>query len=166
MPSDKTIKKKLEKLQKKRANSLLKNIIVISLICTTLAVGFTWLELRNAFLFTALSFLPSIASILWDKKPGRFASKTVSAFNLTGMFPYLIAIGSSGSPDIVARNTMQDPLSWVLIYGFAMFGWGVIYLVPQITLIFLEAKSKFMIKKMETFQQELLDEWGDDIKKF
>lgn len=165
MDSDKTIKEKLEKLRKQRLRGFFKNTILISFLATAMAVGFTWLEMRNVFLFAFLGFLPGMASILWDKKPGRFASKTVCAFNITGMFPYMLAMGSSGSPDVVARNTLVDPFSWILIYGFAAFGWGIIYLIPQITLIFLETRSKFMIKKMEKFQAELLDEWGEEIKR-
>lgn len=165
MDSDKTIKEKLEKLRKQRLRGFFRNTIIISLLATLMAVGFTWLEMRNVFLFVLLAFLPGMASILWDKKPGRFASKTVCSFNLTGMFPYIMAISASGSPDVVARNTLLDPFSWILIYGFAGFGWGVIYLIPQITLIILEVRSKLMIKKMEEFQKELLDEWGEDIKR-
>ncbi len=165
MDSNKTIKEKLEKLRKKRMRSFFKNTILISLFATLAAVGFTWLEMRNVFLFSFLAFLPTLSSSLWDKKPGRFASKTVGAFNLTGMFPYIFAITASGSPDIVARNTLYDPMSWLLIYGFSIFGWGLIYLVPQLTLIFLEIKSKYTINKMEKFQEDLLKEWGDEVKR-
>lgn len=165
MDSEQTIKEKLTKLRKQRIRGFFKTVILISLLATLLTVGFTWLNLRNVFLFVFLAFLPGLASLLWDKKPGRFASKTVCAFNITGMLPYLIAISSSGSPDFVAMSTLGDPLAWLLIYGFSAFGWGVIYLVPQITLVFLEARSRFMIKKMEKFQDDLLDEWGEDIKR-
>lgn len=165
MDSDKTIKEKLEKLRKRRVKSFFKRTIIISLLATLMAVGFTWLELRNVFVFLFLAFLPGMTAILWDKKPGRFASKTVCALNLTGMMPYILSIMNSGSPDVVAINNLSDPYAWLLIYGFAGFGWGIIYLVPQITLIFLEAKSKFMIKRMEKFQEELVSEWGEEVKR-
>ncbi len=165
MTESSTIKEKLTKLRKERARRFLKNLIFIAMIATAFAVGFIWLGMKGVFFFIFLALVPTILSILWDKKPGRFASKTVAAFNVTGMFPYVMAISSSGSPDSVAVATIYDPRSWVLVYGFAIFGWSVILLVPKITLIFLEIRSKFMIKKMETFQQGLLEEWGEEIRK-
>jgi|GEM_PF-3032035 len=165
MSSDKNIKEKLEKLRKKRMRAFFRNTILISLFATIAAVGFTWLEMRNIFIFLFIAFLPSLASILWDKKPGRFGSKTVSAFNITGMFPYILAAYNSGSPDVVARDAMIDPKAWLLIYGFAVLGWGVVFLVPRITLVVLELRSRFMISKMQKFQDSLSEEWGEEVKK-
>jgi nicotinamide riboside transporter PnuC len=165
MTESASIKEKLAKLRKERLRSFIKNLIFIAIIATLLGVGCIWLGMKNVFFFVFLALSPLLLSILWDKKPGRFASKTVAAFNITGMFPYIMAISSSGSPDSVALAVMYDPKTWVLILGFAVFGWAVILLIPKITMIFLEIRSKFLIKKMEAFQQDLLDEWGEDIKK-
>lgn len=165
MTESSTIKEKLATLRKKRLKSFIKNLIFIVIIATLFGVGFISLGMKSVFFFVLISLTPLLLSILWDKKPGRFASKTVAAFNVTGMFPYIMAISSSGSPDSVALAAIYEPKTWVLVYGFAIFGWAVILLVPKITLIFLEIRSKYMIKKMEKFQQELLNEWGEDIKK-
>jgi len=165
MTESSTIKERIAKLRKERLRSFIKSLIFIAIISTLCGVGFISLGMKNVFFFLFLALLPSITSILWDRKPGRFASKTVAAFNITGMFPFLVAISSSGSADSIALNTLADAKTWVLVYGFAIFGWSVILLVPKITLIFLEIRSKYLINKMESFQQELLDEWGEDIKK-
>lgn len=165
MDSANSIQEKYSELKKQRLRAFFRNTIIVALVSTLLAVGFTWLEMRNVFMFILLAFMPGISSVLWDRKPGRFASKSVCAFNLTGMFPYLMAIFLSGNADTTALNSLKDPLAWVLIYGFSVFGWGVIYIIPQITLILLEIRSKFMVAKMEKFQQELIDEWGDEIRK-
>lgn len=165
MAESSTIKEKVAKLRKERLRKFIKNLIIIALIATLFGVGFISLGMKNVFFFLFLSLIPLLLSTLWDKKPGRFASKTVAAFNITGLFPYVNAISSSGSPDSVALATIYDPRAWVLIYGFAIFGWAVILVIPKITLIFLEIKSKLMIGKMEEFQKELLNEWGEEIKK-
>ncbi len=165
MAESSTIKEKVTKLRKERLRSFIKNLIIIAIIGTLFGVGFISLGMKNVFFFLFLALIPLLLSTLWDKKPGRFASKTVAAFNVTGLFPYIMAISSSGSPDSVALATIYDSKTWVLVYGFAIFGWAVILLIPKITLIFLEIRSKFMINKMETFQKELLNEWGEEIKK-
>ena len=165
MAESSTIKDKVAELRKKRLRSFIKNLMIITIIATLFGVGFIWLGMKNVFFFLFMALLPMLLSNLWDKKPGRFASKTVAAFNVTGAFPYIMAISSSGTPDSVALATIYSAKTWVLIYGFAVFGWSVILLVPKVTLIYLEIRSKFMIGKMESFQQELLNEWGEEIRK-
>jgi len=165
MTESSTIKEKVAKLRRQRIRSFIKNLIFITIVATATGVGFISMGMKNVFLFVLIALLPLMVSVLWDKKPGRFASKTVAAFNITGIFPYLLAIASSGSPDSIALATIYSSKTWMLVYGFALFGWAVILLIPKITMIFLEIKSKYMIAKMEAFQQELLNEWGDDIKK-
>jgi hypothetical protein len=153
------------KFRKQQARNFFKNLTIIVIVSVLFAVGFIWLKIPNVFIFFFLAFMPALSAMLWDKKPGRFASKTVAAFNITGMVPYLIAIGSSGSPDTTAYNSISDVYAWLLIYSFAGFGWGVVYLIPQITLVFLEIRSKYMIAKMKRFQQDLVEEWGEEVKK-
>jgi hypothetical protein len=165
MAESSTIKDKIEKLRKERLKRFITNLLIISVIATLFAVGFISLQMKNVFAMLFIALVPTLVSILWDKKPGRFASKTVAAFNVTGLFPYIMAIVSSGAPDSVALATMYEAKTWFLVYGFAVFGWAVILLVPKITLIFLEIRSKLLIKRMEKFQQELLDEWGEEIRR-
>ncbi len=165
MAESSTIKDKVEKLRKQRSRGFIKNLIFIVIIATLAGVGFISIGMKNVFFFLLLALLPALLSIVWDKKPGRFASKTVVAFNVTGMFPFLLAIASSGTPDSVALTILHAPNTWILVYGFAIFGWSVILLIPKITMIFLEIKSRYMVKRMEKFQQELLEEWGEEIRK-
>ncbi|MDX1949336.1 MAG: hypothetical protein SFT90_02400 [Rickettsiales bacterium] len=164
METANSIQERYKKIKQQRSRGFIKSLIIISFICTLFAVLFTWLNMRNVFFFVVLAFMPSLLSILWDKKPGRFASKSVSAFNFTGAFPYILSIFLSGSPDSTAINSLYDPLAWLLIYGFSGFGWGVVYIIPKITSLIVEVRSKIMIAKMEKMQTELIDEWGEDVK--
>jgi hypothetical protein len=165
MDANSTIKEKLTKLKQERQKGLLKNLIFLILIMTVLGIFFTWLEMRDVYYFLFLALLPSMISIIWDRKPGRFSSKIVSAFNLTGFCPYILGIVSSGSQNSAAVNIFYNPTVWLVVYGFAACGWGVIYVIPQVTLIFLEIKSKYMINKIDSFQKKLLEEWGEGIQK-
>ncbi len=165
METANSIQERYAKLKEQRFRGLIRNLILVSLLFTAMAVGFTWLEMRNVFFFVSLAFLPGVASIMWDRKPGRFASKSVFAFNLTGAFPYFLAIFLSGNADTTAQNSIQDPMAWILIYGFSAFGWGVIYIIPRITLIVIELRSKLTLAKMEKLQSELVEEWGEEIKR-
>jgi hypothetical protein len=165
MEGSKTIKEKLIKLRQERQKSLIKNFIFLSIILTLFGVGFISLQMKNVFFFISLALFPAFSAIILDRKPGRFSSKILCSFNLTGLCPYVIAIFSGGSADSAAIGILYNPLSWLVIYGFAAVGWGIIYIIPQITLVFLEIKSKLMIKKIDDFQQKLVEEWGEEVAK-
>lgn len=165
MAETKTYKEKLLELRKKRFRSFLMNVIVVTFFSTIFAVLAIWLDMKNVFMFCFIGLVPGILSLLWDKKPGRFASKTVMALNITGIFPFCQAMLYSGSPNNTALYLSYEFDSWLQIYGFALLGWGLVYLVPKITLVFLEIKSKYMLNKMQEFQKVLLEEWGDGVKK-
>ncbi len=165
MAESSTIKERLVALRQKRLKSLIKNLIFISIFSTILGIAFIWLQMKYVFMFTLIALMPMLISIVWDKKPGRFASKTVAAFNITGMFPSIIALVSTGSPNSTAMAILNNPNTWLLIYGFAIFGWIVVFMIPKITLIFLEIRSKYLIRRMERFQQDLLEEWGEDVRR-
>lgn len=117
-----------------------------------------------AFAFFALGMLPSIVAIIADRGAGRFASKTVSACNFVGVMPFLFEIGMTYEPSIAAKQMMSQPLTWIIIYGLAMIGWMLIWVMPQITLIFFTLRADIKTKNLLEDQKRLLDEWGDEVK--
>jgi hypothetical protein len=158
-------RERLNEVKKKRTKSFITNLIIIALLNTGAAVTCVMFGMINVFFFLFFAFLPTILSLLWDKKPGRFASKTVGAFNISGCAPHLTAIISSGIPDSTSYTILQDAGNWITIYGFAVAGWCMVYFIPQITYLFLDFRSKFIAVKMQDFQEKLLAEWGEDVKK-
>lgn len=150
---------------RKRSRKFFTNVVVIIIIMTIIGMGLTMISMTGAFMFLAGAMLPGIVAYLIDWRPGRFASKTVIAFNLAGLIPQASAIFSSGSPNSVAMTLFKDPMAWLIIYGFAAFGWGAVFIIPHITKLYLEIKADYTIKKLSHFQEKLLEEWGDEIKK-
>lgn len=165
MEGNNTIKEKLLKLRQQRSKGLIRNFIFLSIILTIIGVGFISLHMKNVYVFCVGALFPAILCMLLDRKPGRFSSKILCSFNLTGLCPYLIAVFSSGNADASAIEITHNFTTWVVIYGFSAIGWGVIYVIPQITLVFLEIKSRYMVKKIDSFQQELISEWGEEVAK-
>ncbi|PIR39539.1 MAG: hypothetical protein COV35_03240 [Alphaproteobacteria bacterium CG11_big_fil_rev_8_21_14_0_20_39_49] len=116
-----------------------------------------------AFAFFLLGMLPSILSMTIDRGAGRFASKTVTACNFTAVIPYLFEIGLTYEKDIYAKHLMTDPLTWFVIYGFSAVGWMLIWILPNLSLIFITARADMQTKALKNEQKKLLDEWGEDI---
>jgi len=156
--------KKAMDLAKIRSRRLIANLLIITIVVTVVGVSMTSVNMGRVFAFMLVAMLPGLVTSILDRRPGRFAAKTVTAFNISGLSPHLAAIIASGSPDSTASSIFQNPEVWLLIYGFAAFGWGVVYLIPHIAKLYYEIKASFTIKKLSFFQEKLVEEWGDEVK--
>jgi len=153
-----------EELAKERSKKFVMNMMMVTVVVTMTAALLISFGMGFVFALLGIGLLPGIVANISDGRPGRYASKTVMAFNISGISPHLAAIISSGSPNNTAISILSDPKSWLLIYGFAAFGWGVVYIIPQITHMYLEIKASYKSKKMHQFQEKLVEEWGEEIK--
>ncbi|MCB2081753.1 MAG: hypothetical protein H6908_01810 [Hyphomicrobiales bacterium] len=140
------------------------NLVVIVFILTLVAAALTSVGLYYVFVLIVMGLLPGIISYIVDKRPGKFASKTVFMFNLSGLTPQIAAAFRSGSPDTTALALLTNPYTWLMPYGFSAFGWGMVFLFPQIALLFYVLKAEYTIGKLQHFQKTLLDEWGEGIQ--
>ncbi len=118
-----------------------------------------------AFAFFALGMLPSIFAIIIDRGSGRFASQTITACNFIGILPFLFEIGLNYERSIAAKETMMEPITWLVIYGFAGVGLMLIFLLPNITAIIFTLKAEIKLKKLVSEQETLTGEWGEEVKK-
>lgn len=156
--------KKAKKEKKKKSSGELIGLGIFGkIVCVAVIV---WLVSVSyyAFAFFVLGMLPSILSVVIDKRGGRFASKTVSACNFIVIIPYLFDIGLTYERDIYSKQLMAQPETWLIIYGFASIGWMLVWLVPRLTLIVITVRADIKTQKLVAEQKVLLDEWGPEIK--
>ena len=118
-----------------------------------------------AFAFFALGMLPSIVSIIMDRGAGRFASQTISACNFIGILPFLFDIALNYEKSLAAKEAMLEPFTWIIIYGFAIIGLMLIYVLPNITAIIFTLKAEMKLRKLIKEQEEITEEWGEKVKK-
>lgn len=152
------------KKQRSRGSQLVTNLILTTLSVTGVGIGLAVVGLGAVFAYVVIGLLPGLVAGVADARPGRLASRTVLAFNAAGMMPHLASILSAQAHNQSAMSLLMEPKTWLLVYGFAAFGWGVIYVIPQIVRIYLDVKAGYRIKKMQAEQEELIEEWGDGVK--
>jgi len=119
-----------------------------------------------AFAFFMLGMLPAILAIIVDKGAGRFGSQTISACNFIGILPFLFDIGVNYEKSIAATEAMKDPYTWMIIYGFAIIGLMLIYVLPNITAIIFTIKAESKLKRLTQEQEKIANEWGDQVRNF
>lgn len=150
-----------EKLYAKKViTRLIIMCIVLTAVCSTLVfMGFTYL-----IVMVVVSILPAMVASIVDRRPRKHASKTVICFNLAGLFPSMFDIMMSTDPDVAAQQQLADPFTWLMVYGFAGFGWLVVYLIPQMVFLYLVVRSDHSIAKLEKKRKDLVEEWGERVK--
>jgi len=118
-----------------------------------------------AFAFFSLGMLPSVIAIILDRGAGRFASQTISACNFVGIVPFLFDIALNYERSLAAKEIMNDPFTWVVIYGFAAIGVMLIFVLPNITSIIFTLKAEYKLQNLIKEQEVLVDEWGEEVKR-
>ena len=145
---------------KKVITRLLIMCIILTAFCSALVfMGFTYLVV-----LVVISLLPSGVAMIVDRRPRKFASKTVTCFNFAGLLPAMFDTLMASDPDVAAQQQLADPYIWLMIYGFTGFGWLVVYLIPQMVFLYLVVRSESTIARLEKLRKELVEEWGDRIK--
>lgn len=116
-----------------------------------------------AFSFFVLGMLPSVIALIVDRGKGRFASQTITALNFVGILPFIFDIGLNYERSVAAREAMSDPFTWVVIYGFAVIGLMMIFILPNITAIFFTIKAEYKLRTLNAEQEALVEEWGEEV---
>lgn len=148
--------------QKKTAsnsNNLMLLDILVAFIFLGLSVILFFMSYM-AFCFFILGMLPTIVAILTDKGRGKYAAKTIIGFNFMGVLPTIFNVISSKNHEFTAKEAVTDIYVWLFCYGIASLGWIFVWLMPQITLMILTARADAKIRKIQTIQEDLVEEWS------
>lgn len=141
----------------KFASSLIK--IIAMLIAAMVAM-----ISRYAFIFFAVSMLPTIFAIFLDKNEHRCLSATICSFNLIGVMPYLIRIWEANSIDYVAKLLLADIRTWMIVYGAVFIGQLLYISMPLLIVKFYSARMKVRVAKFQKQHKILCEQWGIETK--
>lgn len=150
--------------EKQYAKKIITRLFVITILLTFLSSALIFMGFTYLVVMIIVSVLPAIVASVVDRRPRKFASKTVTCFNIAGLLPPLFDTFLSSNPDLAAQHQLADPFTWIMVYGFAGFGWLVVFVIPQMVFLFLVVRSDHTIKKLEAKRNELVEEWGDRVR--
>lgn len=121
--------------------------------------------LKLGVIFIILAMLPTIVAYFIDITPGKQVARVVGACNLAAALPTILPLLQAGirMERIEVTSIMSNPLNWLIIYGGAAGGWGLIFLCQFISKFFVVVYLEYKVASLGRFQQRLLDEWGQQI---
>ncbi|MFN7038302.1 MAG: hypothetical protein ACK4OM_01855 [Alphaproteobacteria bacterium] len=137
--------------------------VIIRCFCVIVALSVLIIS-RYAFIFFVFAMLPAITSVTIDRRMDKYASSTVCAFNLMGVFPFLFNLLKSNVINNTAQVMLSTPFVWFTIYGCTSLGWLLIWGLPRFTSKIFLGRTKYKIEAIIREQNDLMDEWGVQVQ--
>lgn len=147
-----------EKHQQLQRFNILALIVFFVSVFLALSVSF------YALILVIMSMLPTLTAWMVDKGSGKNATRIIAAFNYCGILPSLITLWESRVNSSLAKHMIADPMIWLVSYGAAAIGWGMVLIIPQFISYVFAARAELKIAYLKGQQQKLVEEWGQDVK--
>lgn len=112
------------------------------------------------FVFSFVALAPSLVAFYIDRLPGKNTSITVALFNFTGLILYATDVMRGAS----AMTGAMDFKKLLVVYLFAALGWFIVWIVPRLTVIFIDYRNENRAAKIRKKINDLVDEWGEELK--
>ncbi len=114
---------------------------------------------QYTFIFFSAAMLPTVIVIFVDRKNVKCASATICTFNLIGVLPYLTQIWSSVSMDETSKILISDVKTWGVIYGSAVIGQFVYWILPLVFSKLYAIKTKVELAIIHSHRDRLCTDW-------
>ncbi len=129
-----------------------------------LILGVASVFVLPASVVAAAGLIPTLVTAMTDKSRARSVTVAVGALNLTGVAYVVIQIFQKGLRLDYAMQLLQDPLSWLIMWGGAGIGMALLTLIPPIVAQVLTTLSELKLQKLKSNQAEIRKTWGEDVK--
>lgn len=113
-----------------------------------------------AFVLSLVGLMPSLLALATDDTQDRNASRCVVSMNLAGVIPIAVLAASAGNDMAEAMKMLTNPYVWLIMYGAAASGWGLLWLGPILAEGVVNQLVERENKKLQTRQRDLVAEWG------
>lgn len=123
--------------------------------------------LQFGFIFLLLATLPSFVAYYIDADKGKPTFKIVAACNFAATLPSIMPMirASLKMKHYDVSYVLQDPDVWLIVYGGAALGWGIVYSCRIMANAVISIIYDYNRESLEQFQGKLVREWGEDITK-
>jgi hypothetical protein len=111
----------------------------------------------------AAGLLPSLAALILDRHRALYLTRAVGAMNLAGITWPALALWDAGVSIAGLRAVLENPLSWLSMYGGASLGWLVYLAIPPVALIWIEAQADDTRVRLGARAKGLVAEWGEEV---
>lgn len=137
-----------------KATTILIRIFALILGCIMLFFS------QYGFIFFSAAMLPTVIVIFVDRQIIKSASATICTFNIIGTLPYLTKIWNSVSMDTTAQILIGNITTWGVIYGSAVMGQFVYWILPLVFAKLYSIKTKVEVAILHAHRDRLCTDWS------
>lgn len=126
------------------------------------------LLLSAVFFSTAIilyiGLIPTFVAFFTDRSKGKGKAVTVGSYNLMGCMPFLIELWAVDDGLNKSLTIIIEPMTLVVIYMAAAFGYGVDWVATSLASTVLHRKGVLRQEAIAKRKQNLEKRWGEGVK--
>lgn len=107
--------------------------------------------------------VPTPMAILVDKTKRQAKLIAIGSLNLAGCSPFIIDLWTFGNSFEKSIDILSSGTTWLVMYGFAAFAYGVNSVVTSAVAAGMQQNGKRRKKEIIKRQKELVDRWGEKV---
>ncbi|KAF0110935.1 MAG: hypothetical protein FD149_2586 [Rhodospirillaceae bacterium] len=119
-----------------------------------------YLHSTVVFLFFAL--LPTFATLVAERRAGRYAWIAVGGLNFTGAAPFLLELWFSGH-HMAGVDRILSVTTLMIMYGAALLGGLLFMAIPLVVAVFLTVTASHRVATLKMQQRRLVEQWGPEL---
>ena len=127
----------------------------------SLLVGVAFALPTALLLFVGL--LPTLITILVDRKSDQYGPISVGVLNFCGVIPYLTMLWAGRNNLDAAIALLSDSFTWLSMYGCAGLGWLIYAKMPALAERNIAWRDENRIKRCGEIIDHLKNEWGAEL---
>jgi hypothetical protein len=135
----------------------------VPITLTVMVISVLGLTALPLCLLMIAGLLPSAVAVVIDRHRRRYLARTVGAMNLAGVAPGALRMWEVGISFSSLQQVIENPFSWLVMYGAAAIGWVLYFCVPPIVAMVIEVKVDETRRKLENRAKTLVEEWGEEV---
>ncbi|MBB4210705.1 hypothetical protein CCR85_03500 [Rhodothalassium salexigens] len=115
-------------------------------------------------LVTAIGLAPTLVAMIVES--GEFRAvrvRTIFAFNLTGVIPYVVKYWFRSDLEMLLQDFTQMWL-FIVMYGAAAAGMVVLWAAPVVVATLVQMRNFDQVKKINKVEEDLVEEWGESVR--
>lgn len=128
----------------------------IALVCLAVIAAPT-------LVFLIVGMAPTLVAFIIDRSEHKYATLCVGGINSAGTFPFLLDLWHGGHTIGLAMDSLSNVFVLGAMYAAAAFGWLLFVAVPPVVATFLTIMAQRRVALLRTRQQQIIEEWGDDV---
>lgn len=133
--------------------------VIVGLVSLIFGVAFA----MPTALLLFVGLMPTLMTILFNRKPDQYSLISVGVLNFCGVIPYLTILWGGGNDLDTTIDLLSDGYTWLAMYGCAALGALIYIRMPDLTERNMAWRDENRIKRCHLLIEHLKNEWGAEL---